>query len=292
MDRLRVIGPVAELEIVTPGTPEEALAAIRAAPEGEVAVLAGGTDLLADLEEERSRARRIVSLRRLPWRTLDWTGPSLSIGSTLPLRALELDPGVRSRLPGLYEAVHAVGSVPLRHRATLGGNLARSAPASDLIPVLLALDAEVELFAAAGVRRLSVDRFVRASRVTAIAPGELIRSIRIPEARPSAFRWQRVRLANDISQLAVAVALSPSDRRWRVAVGGIPPRAIRLAEAATALGTGAPAEVAVRRAGEIAARAVPLVADRRASEEYRRRLIGTLLARAVASALLPREGVG
>ncbi len=292
MDRLRVIGPVAELEIFTPGTPEEALAAIRAAPEGEVAVLAGGTDLLADLEEERSRARRIVSLRRLPWRTLDWTGPSLSIGSTLPLRALELDPGVRSRLPGLYEAVHAVGSVPLRHRATLGGNLARSAPASDLIPVLLALDAEVELFAAAGVRRLSVDRFVRASRVTAIAPGELIRSIRIPEARPSAFRWQRVRLANDISQLAVAVALSPSDRRWRVAVGGIPPRAIRLAEAATALGTGAPAEAAVRRAGEIAARAVPLVADRRASEEYRRRLIGTLLARAVASALLPREGVG
>ena len=280
---------MAELELLTPSTPEEALAALRAGAEGEVAVLAGGTDLLADLEEERSRARRLVSLRRLPWRTLDWVGDSLTIGSTLPLRDLELDPGVRARLPGLYAAVHAVGSVPLRHRATLGGNLGRSAPASDLIPVLLALDAEVELLGPGGVRRLPVDRFVRASRVTAIAPGELIRSVRIPEARPSAFLWQRVRPANDISQLAVAVALAPSDRRWRVAVGGIPPRATLLAEAAEALGAGRPSAESVRRAGESAARGIRIVADRRASEEYRRRLVGTLLARAVASALTSPE---
>jgi len=280
---------VAELELLTPSTAEEALAALRAGAEGEVAVLAGGTDLLADLEEERSRARRLVSLRRLPWRTLDWVGASLTIGSTLPLRDLELDPGVRARLPGLYAAVHAVGSVPLRHRATLGGNLGRSAPASDLIPVLLALDAEVELLGPGGVRRLPVDRFVRASRVTAIAPGELIRSVRIPEARPSAFLWQRVRPANDISQLAVAVALAPSDRRWRVAVGGIPPRATLLAEAAEALGAGRPSAESVRRAGESAARGIRIVADRRASEEYRRRLVGTLLARAVASALTSPE---
>jgi xanthine dehydrogenase small subunit len=284
-----VARPVAELELVTPATPEEALAALRAGPEGEVAVLAGGTDLLGDLEEERSRARRLVSLRRLPWRTLDWVGASLTIGSTLPLRDLELDPGVRARIPGLCEAVHAVGSISLRHRATLGGNLGRSAPASDLIPVLLVLDAEAELLGPGGVRHLPVDRLVRGSRVTAIAPGELIRSIRIPEARPSAFRWQRVRLANDISQLAVAVALSPSDQRWRVAVGGVPPRSTLLADAAGALGSGHPTTEAVRRASEVAARAVPIVADRRASEEYRRRLVGTLLARAVAAALSSPE---
>jgi len=276
---------VPEIDFVVPSTPEEALAAIRAGPAGEVAVLAGGTDLLGDLDEGRIAARRIVSLRRLPWRTLDWNGSALTIGSTLPLRALELDPEVRRRIPGLYQAVHAVGSVPLRHRATLGGNLGRAAPASDLIPVLLVLEAEVELLGPVGVRTVAVDRFVRASRVTGIAPGELIRSVRIPEARPSAFLWQRVRPANDISQLAVAVAHSPGARAWRVAVGGIPPRAFLLDDAAAALGPGAPGAVEERRASEIAAGAVPIVADRRASEEYRRRLVGTLLVRAVRSAL-------
>jgi len=277
---------VTNVELLVPTTAEEALAALRVGPAGEVAVLAGGTDLLADLDEERVRARRIVSLRRLPWRTLDWNGPALTIGSTLPLRALELDPSVRTRLPGLYEAVHAVGSVPLRHRATLGGNLGRSAPASDLIPILLVLDAEVELLGPTGARWLPVDRFVRASRSTAIAPGELIRSVRLPEARPSAFLWQRVRLANDISQLAVAVARSPAAGAWRVAVGGIPPRAVLLPEAGAALGSsGNPSPDELRRASEAASRAVPIVADRRASEEYRRHLIGTLLARAVRTAL-------
>ena len=278
------------LELVVPATDEEAIAALRTAPAGEVAVLAGGTDLLADLEEERIAPRRLVSLRRLPWRTLDWVGPSLTIGSTLPLRAIELDPGVRTRLPGLCQAVHAVGSVPLRHRATLGGNLGRAAPASDLIPMLLVLDAEVELVGPEGVRSISVDRFVRASRTTELAPGELIRSVRVPEARPSAFLWQRVRPANDISQLAVAAARSTADRSWRVAIGGIPPRSFLLPEAAAALGSGRPGPVEERRASDLAARAVPIVADRRASEEYRRRLVGTLLVRAVRSALASDDG--
>jgi xanthine dehydrogenase small subunit len=282
----RVERSVAEIELVVPSTPEEALAAIRTGPDGEVAVLAGGTDLLADLDEERVHARRLVSLKRLPWRTLDWNGSTLTIGSTLPLRALEMDPSVRARIPGLYEAVHAVGSVQLRHRATLGGNLGRAAPASDLIPILLVLDAEVELLGPGGARWLPVDRFVRASRATAIAPGELIRSVRVPEARPSAFLWQRVRLANDISQLAVAVARSAAARAWRVAVGGIPPRAFLLDEAATALRSDRPSPDELRRASESAARAVPIVADRRASEEYRRHLIGTLLVRAVRSTLV------
>jgi len=290
LDDAGCAGSVPDFELVVPSTPEEAIAAIRAGPPGEVALLAGGTDLLSDLEEDRARARRVVSLRRLPWRTLDWNGPTLTIGSTLPLRALEMDPDVRARIPGLYAAVHAVGSVPLRHRATLGGNLGRAAPASDLIPVLLVLDAEVELLGPNGVRTLTVERFVRSSRVTALAAGELIRSVRIPEARPSAFLWQRVRLANDISQLAVAVAHSPTARAWHVAVGGIPPRSFLLEEAAAALGSGVPTADALRRASEVAVRAVPIVADRRASEEYRRHLIGTLLARAIRSAGAVGEG--
>jgi CO/xanthine dehydrogenase FAD-binding subunit len=275
---------VAPFELIAPRTAEEAVAELRAASGTSIGVLAGGSDLLIDLDEGRVAPTRIVSLRRLPWRTLDWTGGALTIGSTLPLRALEDDPGVRRRLPGLWQAIRAVGSVALRHRATLGGNLGRAAPSSDLIPVLLVLDAEVELVGAEGTRRLPVDRFVLASRRTALRPAELIRSIRIPEARPSAFLWQRVRPANDISQIAVAVARSPGGHAWSVAVGGIPPRSVLLPRVAEALGNGSPTPAALGRAADLASREVAIVADRRASEGYRRHLIGTLLRRAVASA--------
>jgi CO/xanthine dehydrogenase FAD-binding subunit len=257
--------------------------ALRSAPPGEVAVLAGGTDLLHDLEEGRAAPQLLLSLRRLPWQTLAWDGGALTIGSTLPLRTLENDPELRARIPGLFAAVRAVGSVALRHRATLGGNLGRSAPASDLVPMLLALDAEVELVGPAGVRTLSVDRFVQGSRKTALGPGELISSVRIPEARPSAYFLQRVRPFHDISHMAVAVAYSPGTQRWRVAIAGFPPRPILVPEAEAALHGPRPDPAEVASAAEALARHAPIVADKRASEEYRRRLVRPLLERGVRS---------
>ena len=267
--------------LVTPTTVDAAIAELATGTPGEVVVLAGGTDLVFDLDAARTAPRRVVSLRRLPWRTLDWNGPTLTVGSTLPLRSLEQDPEVVRKHPGLFEAIRAVGGVPLRHRATLGGNLGRAAPASDLLPILLALDAEVDVVGPNGTRTLPVDAFLLASRRTALEHGELIRSVRFPEPRPSAYLWQRVRPANDISQIAVAAALSPSDGGWRIAVGGIPPRASRLREAEARLRSATPSTEEVRTAAELAARALAITSDRRASEEYRRHLVATLLERAV-----------
>jgi CO/xanthine dehydrogenase FAD-binding subunit len=274
---------VTPFDLVVPETAEEAIAALHALGPADALPLAGGTDLLLDVDEGRLSPRRVISLRRLPWRTLDWNRGALDVGSTLPLRSLEDDPEVRVHYPGLYQAVRAVGSVALRHRATLGGNLVRSAPASDLVPVLLSLDAEVDVVGPAGNRRLSVDRFVRSSRQTDLRPGELVRSVHLPEPRPSAYLWQRVRPANDISQVAVAVAYAPGERSWRVAVGGVMPRPTLLPEAAGALGSGRPASEEIRRACSVASSQAAFVTDRRGSEEYRRRLVGTLLDRAVAS---------
>ena len=279
-------------DLVTPTTVEAAIAELRIGAPGEVAVLAGGTDLMFDLDGAKAAPRRVVSLRRLPWRTADWNGPVLTVGSTLSLRSLERDPELGKQHPGFLQAIRAVGSVQLRHRATLGGNLGRAAPASDLIPILLALDAEVDLVGPSGSRSLSVDQFVLGARRTALASGELIRSVRFPEPRPSTYLWQRVRPANDISQIAVASAYSPSDARWRLAVGGIPPRAVRLPEAEAMLRSSSPADADLRRAADRAARDLVITADRRASEEYRRHLVGTLLERAVRSTAAVSKGGG
>lgn len=277
---------MAAFELRVPATEAEALAELADAPRGTAVALAGGTDLLLDIDERRVEPRRLVSLRRLPWRDHRWEAGGLVVGSTEPLSTLEVDPELGRRLPALAQAIAAVGSPALREQATLGGNLGRAAPASDLLPVLLALDAEAELVRREGRRTLDVDRFLRSSRETALQPGELVRAVRFPEARPaSAYLWQRVRPANDISQIGVAVAFSPSDHRWRVGLGGVPPRAMRVDDAAHALDGPRPAAGEIATAGERLAAHPALVTDRRATDEHRRRLASVLLARAVGAAV-------
>lgn len=283
---------MASFALVVPATEGEALAAMRAADPTTVGVLGGGTDLLLALDAGRAAPRTLVSLRRLPWRTYSWDGAALRIGSTTSIRSLELDATIAERFPALADGIRAFGSPSLRRLATVGGNLGRAAPASDLLPVFLALDAEVELVAESGSRTVPVDAFLRASRQTDLRPGELIRAVRLAEPRRSAYRWQRVRPANDISQVAVAVAHAAKDGRWRIALGGIPPRSVLVPEAERALGpSSVPAGESIDRAAEILGSHPALGSDRRATEEYRRALVGVLFRRAVASASsLPAGG--
>lgn len=283
---------MADFDVLAPTSVEEAVAALRAGAPGEIAVLAGGTDLLLDIEHERLAPRRVLSLRHLPWRYLEWSGGSLVVGSTLPLRALESDPHVRSRLPGLWEAIRAVGGVALRHRATLGGNIVRSAPASDLLPILLALDAEVELVGPHGERTVPLDRFLVGSRAPRLEPHELVRSVRIPESRPSTYLWQRVRPVNDISQVGVALARSPTSGAWQIAVGDVVPRPIRMREAEATLGNGLPSVDTLRAVARSVAQHAPLASDRRGSEEYRRQVVQTLVRRALEHLASPLASRG
>jgi CO/xanthine dehydrogenase FAD-binding subunit len=270
-------------ELVAPASVEEAVGMLGASRPGAVVALAGGTDLLLDIEDGRQAPLRVVSLRRLPWRSMRWTGRSLRIGSTLPLRDLEVDAKVRERLPGLWQAVRAVGGVALRHRATLGGNLARASPASDLLPILLAHDSVVDLIGPKGARSVPLSKFLLGSRRTALARGELIASATIPFFAPSEYVWQRVRPANDISQVGVAVVRAPDPPYWRVALGGVQPNVTRLPTVEKILASARPTDAEVERAAAEAALRAPFVTDKRATESYRRRLVRTLVRRAVSA---------
>jgi len=271
--------------LVAPADPRTAVELLRSPPSPPALPLTGGTDLLLDIDDGRADPATVVSLRRLPWRDMRWDGPALEIGSTAPLARLEDDDRIGRELPGLLAGVQAVGSRALRERATVGGNLGRASPASDLIPVLLALDAEVSTVGPRGGRVVPVAALVLGPRRTALEPGELIRSIRIPEPRPSAYVWQRVRPANDISQVGVAVAWSAHAGRWSVAVGGTSPTPVRLPDAEAELSGARPDAARIAAAAATAARTAPFPSDRRASEEHRRRVLAVLFGRALAAAV-------
>jgi CO/xanthine dehydrogenase FAD-binding subunit len=252
---------------------------------GDIAVLAGGTDLLLDIDHSRVSPLQVLSLRKLPWRYFRWEGSSLVIGSTLPLRTLELDPHVRERLPGLWEAIQDVGSPALRTRATLGGNLGRSSPASDLLPILLALDARVRIVSSGGTREHPVDLVLQESRRTTLGNAELIESIVLPASAPSTYLWQRVQPVNDISQVGVGAAFLPEAPHWRIALGGLQPRARRLTEAEAMLRSSRPSHLEIELAAQEAARRAEFVSDKRATESYRRRLVSVLVRRAIQTTL-------
>lgn len=275
--------------LVAPASPEEAIRLLATTPPAEIAVLAGGTDLLLDLDDGRLHPTTVVSLRRLPWNTWRWHSERLIIGSTAPLADLESDPQLARRLPGLYEGIRAVGSPALRHRATLGGNLGRASPASDLIPILLALEATVQIIGPTGARDVPADQLIRGPRATTLAAGELIASVTIPEARPSTYLWQRVRPAHDISQVGVAASWSPSAHRWQLALGGTWP-VPTITSAGRTLGEAPrPSQDRVADAAAAAAKEARFKTDKRATEEYRRHVLAILVRRAVERVVAPES---
>ena len=90
------------------------------------------------------------------------------------------EPSLAKLVPALAQAARTVGSPQIRNAATLGGNLATASPAGDMLPVLAALDAEVELRSSTSTRHLPLDEFVVGVKVNALVPGELITAIRVP----------------------------------------------------------------------------------------------------------------
>jgi aerobic carbon-monoxide dehydrogenase medium subunit len=280
-----LVAPDVSFQLVQPSTPAEAVRLLSRSNAGEMAVLAGGTDLLLELDEGRIAPLQVLSLRKLPWRYLRWERDSLIVGSTLPLRTLELDPHVRRRLPGLWEAIQDVGSPALRNRATMGGNLGRGSPASDLIPILLALEARVRIVGPSGVREHPVDMVLQESRRSTLGPAELIESVILPASAPSTYLWQRVQPINDISQVGVATAFRPEGPHWRIALGGLQPRARRLTEAEAVLRSARPTNLEMELAAQEASRRAEFVSDKRATESYRRRLVSVLVRRAIQSTL-------
>lgn len=276
--------------MLTPTTLEEALDFLAARP-GAVA-LAGGTDLMVELNEGRRRMAwaedDVVALNRVAelttW-TVDPAARTLTIGAGVTWATIERDP-LRSLVPALAEAARTVGSPQIRNAGTIGGNLATCSPAGDGLPVLAALDASVRLRSAAGERTLPVAEFMVGVKRTAMQPGELIASVTVPLLDG----WQGyskvgVRNAMVIAIAGVCVATDVPTRSVRVAMGSVAPTIVR-APAAEAYAAGAvdwEARVvppdAARRFGELAVEATSPIDDHRATAAYRRHAVAVLAAR-------------
>ena len=260
----------------------EALAARAAHPDWMV--LAGGTDLMVNANH-RAAPAGILDLWRLAAigfvRVAD---DAITIGAGTTWHDVERHPAIRARLAPLAAAAREIGALQIQARATLGGNVGTSSPVGDSLPVLLALDAELEVASPRGHRRVPYHAWCTGYRTTQLAADELIVCARVPvpgAATRTAWRKVGTRRAQSISKVMGAAAITLDGdvvTSARVALGAVAERPIRLAavEAAVAGQRLADAGDAARAAMRAA---IQPIDDVRSTASYRREVAENLVAR-------------
>lgn len=250
----------------------------------EAVLLAGGTDLGVELSLRGRRFPALIALDRIPDLQAITEGDGyLELGASLPLT--ELRERLGGRIPLLAELFPLFASLPIRNRATLGGNLATASPIGDGAPVLLALNAELGLVSPTGERILPLSQFFLGYRRTALAPDELIAGVRIPTTEPTRARFYKVakRQEDDISTVSAAFAidLAPDGTvtQARLAFGGVAATPARATAVEEFLHRRPWNQATVDQAAQMLESAFQPLSDHRGSAAYRRALLGSLLKR-------------
>lgn len=275
----------AEHRLVRPASLSEALELLAAEPQAKV--IAGGTDVVVEINQRFARWPLLVSLDAIPeLRTITRRPDVIEIGAAVPLRELERE--LAGELPLLDELWPLFSSQLIRNRATLGGNLVNGSPIGDGPPVLLALDAELILQSKTGTRTVAIAEFFVGYRKTLLAPGELLTNIHVPRRRPTHAHFYKVskRVLDDISTVAAALAIDLDEQglisRARLAFGGVaatPARAHAVEDAL--LGQPWTAQT-LARITPLAEQAFTPMSDHRASADYRKAMVVRLLQKFLA----------
>jgi CO/xanthine dehydrogenase FAD-binding subunit len=276
------------MEFLQPSSWTEALQMKSAHP--EAMPIAGGTDVMVEINLDRHRPASIIDLTRVA-ELNEWgmEGEILRIGAGVTYTRIIDELG--DRLPGLAMASRTVGSPQIRNRGTVGGNLGSASPAGDAHPPLLATDAIVELASTAGTRRLPAREFFTGPKRNAMRKDELIAAFLVAPAKgPQQFSKVGTRNAMVIAVCSFALAIDPGRRHIGTGIGSAAPTPVVAGEAELFL-EGVldergmwerPATVdakALARFGELVAAASKPIDDVRGTAAYRRHALSVMARR-------------
>jgi CO/xanthine dehydrogenase FAD-binding subunit len=215
---------------------------------------------------------------------------TLTFGAMVRQREVERSPAIAERLPILREAIEQVGHPAIRNRGTVGGSLVHADPSAELPLLSVTLGAEFRIQSLEGKRTVAARDFYQGYLMTDIAADELLVEVVFPMQRPGA-GWCFTEIARRHGDFAIVAAAAllgfGRDRSVnfaRVALGGVGPAPLRVAEAETVLLGEKPGDKLYRRAAEAAAQALDPPNDIHASSSYRRHIAGVLVRRALTTA--------
>ena len=258
--------------------------------EGDAArPLSGGTDLIIQLRDRSVTPRVVVDVKGVPELApgIRREGDRLVIGANTVMTVIAADETIRTRFTALAEAAIVVGSVQIRNRASLAGNICNASPAADTAPALLVYGAVVMVAGPDGTRRIPIDEWFVRSGVTTIRPGELVTAIELPLADgPVASTHVRRtrRRGHDLASVTLAVAL-PKEGPVALSYGSVGPRPWVVMDSSGVLAD--PASSTEARATALArlfSPASPSPTSMRAGPEYRLAMLRVLGMRALETA--------
>ena len=276
------------MEFFQPRTLTEALELKAERP--DALPLAGGTDVMVDINFDRRRPEAILDLTRVDELT-EWLREDGTVRLGAGVTYTRIVDELGAPLPGLAMAARTVGSPQIRNRGTVGGNLGTASPAGDALPPLVACDAEVEVASRHGPRTLAVREFLVGPKRNALKPDELVVAVRVPAAAgPQQFSKIGTRNAMVIAVAAFALAIDARARSVGTGIGSAGPVVLRAAEAESFLAavldesglweSRAPIPDPERaRFGELVAAAAQPIDDVRGTAAYRRRALGVMAQR-------------
>ena len=260
--------------------------------DGQAMILAGGTDLLVEIKEALRSPDYVINIKRIPG--LDACsyeeGQGLRFGALVTARQIETWPVVIEKYAGLAQAVRELGSIQIRNRATVVGNICRASPSADTLPPLIADGAHIRLNGPQGQRTVLLEQFFTGPGRTILQTAEIATDVLVPDPPPNTgkvYIKHGRRKAMELATVGVAVTMTVEDNRVadvRVVLGAVAPTPIRAPQAEAILSGQTVRETIVEEAANAAMRESRPISDVRSSADYRREMVRVLTARAVRRA--------
>ena len=276
------------MSVVTPLTLDDALHTLADQPDAQL--LAGGTDFMVEVNYGHRRPTAVIALSKVAGlRSSRQEGSTFILGAGLTYADLAA-PAIALPFPALAAAARTVGSPQIRNAGTIGGNVGTASPAGDTLPVLAALDAEIELRSlASGTRLVPWREFFVGVKRTSRRPDELITAVHLPvfDSRQDYLKVG-TRNAMVISVAGLALVVDLEHRNVRVALGSVGPVPLRAPEAEAWVGgqidwdtTTVPDPRTYETFGAMVAEASRPIDDHRSTADYRRHAVGVMARRAL-----------
>ena len=265
-----------------PETLEEALKLLREY-QGQVRIIAGGTDLIVDIKLRRKEPKHIISLSRI--RKLDYIieeDSGIRIGAATKLRSIEKSRIIYERFEALHQAVKSIASIQVRNMGTLVGNICNASPAADSAPPLLIYEAIVTAQNLERSRKIMMRNFFTGPGKTCLRDDEIVTEIFIPyPPRDSVSSFLKIsRVGMDLAKVNIALLLKFNGKvveDFRIALGAVAPTPLRIFRAEEYLRHKLLNEENLKKVEEIVSEEIKPITDVRSTEWYRREVSKTLI---------------
>jgi CO/xanthine dehydrogenase FAD-binding subunit len=280
---------LSEIEVVSPKNLKDALSILHDRSDW-IKPIAGGTDAIIQARDASLQTRQLLDISSLPeLRYIRREGPVIHIGALSTYSDIIESDVLNSSCRMLVEACRMIGSLQIQNRGTIGGNLGNASPAGDTIPPLYALDANVKVQNREHSRLVPIEKFFLGYRKIDLMPDEIITEISfeaVEKPYDGTFLKLGLREGHFISlvSLAIRAKWAPEGDRFSevsVALGAVAPIVLRARKCEEYLKNRTLADDTIWSAGKIASDESSPISDLRASADYRRAVIPSLLYKAV-----------